>query len=239
MTNPAKIKNLERVMGEVEKRKNKNVLFKLLIKLENFLIKLLHEKRRYHKARILRNKKAIYFLIEKVATNSLKSAFEDYLGKKPFKKNYFGLYKDYFKFAFVRNPYDRLVSCYNDKIFNGRKNEDIILKNNFYVNMPFKEFVKKVFSIPDLRADQHIRSQYYSLTDEKGNLLVDFIGKFENLEKDYKFVCKKIGIKNPKSLPHKNKSKRKNDYRQYYDEEARKIVEKRYKKDLEVFGYEF
>ncbi len=228
---------IKKLMGFMERNKEK-FPFSMLIDLEDFFIKFYISKRKYYKARILPGRKAIYFPIEKVATRSLFSVFDPNNKKvKPIKKEFFKRYKDHFKFTFVRNPYDRLVSCYEDKIMSDRKKEDLLIKNELYKKMPFKEFVKAIYSISDIRADQHIKSQYFFVADRKGNLLVDFIGKFENLQDDYKKICKKLGIKKPKKLPTKNKSKRKKDYREYYDKETKRLVYERYKKDFEMFGY--
>ena len=67
--------------------------------------------------------------------------------------------------------------------------------------------------------------------------MVDFIGKFENLETDFEYICKKIGVNGIK-LPHKNKTQRKN-YRDYYNENTKTIIANWYKKDIDYFGYEF
>ena len=66
----------------------------------------------------------------------------------------------------------------------------------------------------------------------------DYIAKLENINKEYKKICKEIGINNPPKLPHKRKSKRK-PYQDYYDKETKKLVKKRYKKDLKLFNYGF
>ena len=72
----------------------------------------------------------------------------------------------YFKFALVRNPYDRLVSCYFDKIVNLRidEGERGIYKgfwryNKFYPQMPFDEFMKVVYSTKEKIVDNHLKSQ--------------------------------------------------------------------------------
>ena len=75
------------------------------------------------------------------------------------------------------------------------------------------------------------------LFDSDGKKILDFIGKLENYEEDFKFVCKTIGL-NQQSLPHRNKTKHKH-YSDYYDSSTKKIVEEFYAKDIERFGYQF
>lgn len=73
---------------------------------------------------------------------------------------------------------------------------------------------------------------------KNNNLMVDYVGKFENIEDDRNFICKQLGIKI--KLEHRNKHSRNNNhYRDYYNDETKEFILKRYKKDLETFGYEF
>lgn len=161
-------------------------------------------------------------------------------------------FRTYFKFAFVRNPFDRIVSEYK------------------YSRHPafydFKTFLFSHFPKPSWTdAYCHIIPQYDFLYDRNGKCLVDFIGKFENIQADFIKICDTLGI-HQKLLPHKNKSlsffrrdntplqilrtirgllsrqQKKNTYShytEYYDKESKEFVAKLYKKDIETFGYDF
>lgn len=194
-----------------------------------------------HPVFLLKNQKTIFIPISKVASNSIKNAFEG------FDKNHFIIsrkriknYKSFFKVAFVRNPYDKIVSCYKDKILDRDENSRFIRHNkNMRPGMSFKEFVKVAYKTSDPKLDRHLKSQHYLLSDKKGNLIPDFIGKFESIKRDFEKICKKMGVQKPPELPQINKNNPEKDYRKYYDEETKKMVYERYKRDIEVFGYNF
>lgn len=80
----------------------------------------------------------------------------------------------------------------------------------------------------------NLQSKY--LTDHKGNLLVDFVGKFETLQQDFNYCCKKIGIK-PIDLIFHGATKHK-DFRDVYTKEMFNFVTKHSWKDIWRFGYE-
>lgn len=228
-------------MGFIEKRKDKSIFYKVLIKIENLLLKIFLANKNSYRGVVFENNKFVYFPIPKVASTSLQNIFEEIDFKKedtPKIKDFEKKYKNYYKFAFVRNPYDRVVSCYKDKILETNAYTGLALRQGFDIHMGFKEFVKEITKIPNIRADQHIKSQSFFLKDKNGDLIPDFVGKFENLERDYKKIMNNIGIKNPPKLLHKNKTQDKGkDYKDYYDEETRRLVQKRYKEDFELFGY--
>jgi len=140
-----------------------------------------------------------------------------------------------FKFSFVRDPFQRLVSEYLYQ----------------YRTIDFKKFVLDV--IPKTTTDnyiehkgvnRHIMPQWMFLYDGKGDLLVDFVGKFENLQTDFNIICDKIGFTGLK-LPYRNKTKIKKrlkvpqqEYLSYYDNETYDFIRKYYKKDINLFNYE-
>jgi len=117
---------------------------------------------------------------------------------------------EYFKFSFVRNPWSRIVSYY---------------EYQFKEHITFSSFCKTSKD-----------SQLAYLTNKESDILVDFIGKFENLQEDSNTIFDKIGV--PQQLPHKNKTKHKH-YTEYYNEETKQNVAENYKDDILYFGYEF
>ena len=143
------------------------------------------------------------------------------------------IFNNYFKFSFVRNPFSKCVSEY--------KWDRIVCKP-----MDFKSWVK--FELSNLinnsrsksiheRRRMHNTPQHDFIYDTDDQLLVDFVGKFENLQKDFDTACGKIGIPQ-QQLPHALKSKTKH-YTEYYDDETREIVAELYAKDIELFEYKF
>jgi len=76
------------------------------------------------------------------------------------------------------------------------------------------------------------------LKDLDGTIIVDFIGRYENLQADYEEACRLIGIK-PPPLPHKRQARDREDYRSYYDEETARLVANYFKPDIEALGHSF
>lgn len=156
---------------------------------------------------------------------------------------------DYYKVAFVRNPWDRLVSWYTmikekgtmtlyKKIFGMRRYNDLTQYVLANANS-FEDFIYKCRdTIDDTDGKKSILyNQLDYVADKEGKLIVDFVGRFEKLGEDSQVVFSNLGLKNV-SLPHKNSSRHKN-YRTYYTDATRKEVSKMYERDIEFFGYEF
>lgn len=132
----------------------------------------------------------------------------------------------YFSFAFVRNPFDRFVSyCSFMTREQGAFDRD-----------PRGTMRQILFQ---LRPVQHVhfQPQCTLLTDEHGELAVDYIGRVEDMQSGYDEVCRRVGIP-PRALDRVNSSRR-GDYRDYYDPELIDAVTALYRRDLELFGYSF
>jgi hypothetical protein len=102
----------------------------------------------------------------------------------------------------------------------------------FHKDMSFAEFVEAVAKIPDRVSDIHFRSQHTFLYHRK-KLMVDFVGHFEQLDQDWGLLREKFGLP---ALPHQNRSSHV-DYREAYTPELARLAARRYKKDIDLFGY--
>lgn len=134
-------------------------------------------------------------------------------------------YNQAFKFLFVRNPWDRYVSFY---FYGFRKLQPVPFKN-------FEEFINYVVGNVEIKNEASWANAKIKQIDFL-NAGVDFIGRFENLQKDFNFIAKKFNI--PVKLPHINTSTHKN-YRSYYNSETKSLVAKYCKYEIKKFGYSF
>ena len=129
------------------------------------------------------------------------------------KEIYEDYWDDYFKFSFIRNPYDRVVSMLRFK-------HKVLPEGG-----DFQEFVQTITSRQPL-------SYFEWLGGE-----MDFVGRFENLESDWEQLCKMVDC--DLDLPHTNKSKRNENYRDYYSNDSRIFVDQVHEPDYEIFNYAF
>ena len=80
---------------------------------------------------------------------------------------------------------------------------------------------------------------YEYISDNLGNVIVDFVGKYENLNEDYKKICQKLNIQYVEPPVYNVNIQKEKDYKKYYDKKAIDMVEKYFQKDLEYFNYKF
>ncbi len=137
-------------------------------------------------------------------------------------------YDNYFKFSFVRNPWDRILSCYFHKILT-KKAQDF--RKCF--DKDFEFFVDYISRLDVANANPHIKLQTRLIPVEE----CDFIGKMENFSEDFKYVCDVIGVKY-NVVPHKHKTDHAH-YSTYYTPRTRQIIAEKYKEDIKAFGFTF
>ena len=136
-----------------------------------------------------------------------------------------GDFDTFFKFAFVRNPFDRFVSYCS-----------FITRELGHFDRDPQKVMRYFLANPPM---DHIlfRPQHEFVTDAEGSLLTDYVGRVEQMQQSYDEICARIGIPSA-ALDQVNSSRRK-DYRGYYDPALIDGVAKLYARDLILFGYEF
>ncbi len=187
---------------------------------------------------ICEEKKFMWFRVAKVASRTvygiLKQSGIDLDADHTYRCHYAkNVYKDYFKFAFVRNPYDRLVSCYKNKVLriNYFKFSDEVWEE---MKQDFGKFVDFVSEKNIENCNEHLRLQSKLIDLNE----IDFIGRMENFDNDIGYIFDKLEIPY-KEIMQENVSKDKTSYRAFYNEELKEKVAKIYAKDLMIFGYDF
>jgi len=153
-----------------------------------------------------------------------------------------------FTFSIVRNPWDRIVSGF----FHYRYN----VKDEWAVNLDFKYFVKNILiryyddplemyrryeKLPGLKWGSKGRwlhfAPMYARICKDGEIFVDYIGKLENIDEDWKYISRQIDVEYSR-LPVIGSSKR-THYRDYYDIETKNIIYKMFREDIEIFDYKY
>lgn len=146
-------------------------------------------------------------------------------------------FESYFRFAFVRNPWDRLLSAYEFLQRGGFHAGDARWAQRHLARYgDFDAFVRGWVSERHVAEWIHFRPQADFLFLPDGDRGVDFIGRYEQLEQDFARVCRRLGIE--AGLQQLNRG-RARDYRLAYDSETRAIVERVYRRDIDALGYDF
>ena len=150
-----------------------------------------------------------------------------------------------YRFSFVRNPWSRLVSEYRYR--------------KHYLHFSFRDYIDCQLPEPGMSdAYRHVMPQSEFIYSPAGELLVDFVGRFENLQADFAVVCQSLELATG-VMPHVKDAAgvslgfvdRLRDlagmsleaghghYTDYYDDHTRNRVAEMYARDIELFGYEF
>lgn len=205
------------------------------------------------------NKKFIYFHVYKVAGTSIRKSLKEFddlsFSDFPFQKNirfFIGskvwflsswaidhikaeeaskylpaeIFNNYFKFSFVRNPWDWQVSLYH-----------YMLQFKFHPQHRKISKMKSFDEYIEWRIAEDLELQKEFIYDKNGKLLIDFVGRFENIQNDFNIICSKINIPQME-LPKANPSKH-SFYKDYYNKHTRDLIASAFKEDIDTFNYEF
>lgn len=208
--------------------------------------------------------KCIFVHLPKTGGEAISSLFEDcdpnipkhanaiqikeYLGEKT--------WNEYFKFAIVRNPFDQVLSMYSHlrkslyqkEVIRKKYGKTIINPVNACstaINCSFPKYCESVIKVEQHQVEMerkywpvnHFAPFLDWISDANGNIIIDYIGKFENLSNEIEIIFNKIN-KPVVHIPQRNQSKHKH-YSLYYNQTSIDTVSKHYQKDIKYFGYQF
>lgn len=161
--------------------------------------------------------------------------------KKQFEKNNWS-WNDYFKFTIVRNPWARYFSffkyfkSYGEKYLRRDKSTDWkkpeINQGKLCAEL-FKDKDDQTV-LKNIILNNDSQDSYYRNTN--GEIIVDHIASFENLENEFVFLCDQVGINSP-SLQHGNKSVNSLNMHDIYNQDLIDLVTQKEKSVIELKGY--
>ena len=226
--------------------------------------------------------KYVYFGIQKAASTTIRNTLSNYELKDLFKidvphnphfintpfvkpyqlseQQFTDIMKDqnFLKFTFIRNPYDRILSAYLDKIVGGElrgnflktksdsenKNKVGKLKTNilnvlgFSEKVSFEQFVEVITQIEDKRKNIHWKPMSFIL--DYPHTKFDFIGKIENFDQDFKTLqdLLNIDLTNYYIKHDRHKTNAAKAIEHYYTPALKKKIAEHYSDDFKLGGYQ-
>ena len=147
-----------------------------------------------------------------------------------------------YKFTFVRNPFAFLQSTFH--YANNFKNHYM---HNDIQGMTMFQFAQYYVKVCEQHKDMKVRpfgsnkvtKLYDYIINDNNKIIVNFVGKLENMQTDMNTVCEHLKIPNRQIMVVNKSSTNKTHYRKSFCEQGRKFVEKHFEKDLNYFNYEF
>jgi len=153
----------------------------------------------------------------------------------------FGADGSYFRFAFVRNPYSRALSCYLEKIVGEQWLRDLRLpKLGFRADeeVSFVDFLRRVAEQEPRDMDIHWAPQHHLLSLDK--VRYGFLGRFESFRENLQAVIQRLGMTAPDGLLSEVSSHTTNagdKIAAYFDDESVALVQSIYRRDFAHLGY--
>lgn len=211
-------------------------LYQSLSRLVYRKLKKIPSQQRYN-ITVCNERRFVWFRVAKVGTRTIFNELENNNivldAVHPMSVHYpQNLYKNYFKFAFVRNPWDRLCSCWRNKVIDS--NYFKFESKELEIMQDFNNFVNFVEKLKIESCDHHLRLQS-KLVDLNN---IDYLGRFETFSEDLVEVFQNLNI-NTNEISKKNASKNPKHYHKYYDDKLAEKVYKIYKNDIKIFNYKF
>ncbi len=137
-----------------------------------------------------------------------------------------------FKFAFVRNPWDKVASHYFYRVKTNQTGLGVdSLEFNEWVIRAYGEHDPRYYDKPKM-----FMPQVNWIVDENRRFMIDFLGRFEQLQEDFRLICRQLGIH--ADLPHEKASANR-DYRRVYTATTTDVVARWFSADIAAFGYTF
>ncbi len=201
--------------------------------------------RRWTRVIVWQEPRLAYLRVPKNANSSLRVALPGGRQKRLDIRRLAERYPEHLSFSFVRNPWDRLVSTYSDKI-RPEPVDDFYFARGvfrpfvrhglpFRAGMPFEEFAEIACSLSDGQTEKHLKSQSHFLVRD-GQVVPRFLGRLESAREDWARLGELAGFE--AELPHRQLSEHPH-YRGFYDARLAQRVGDRYRVDVETFGYDF
>ena len=182
-------------------------------------------------------KKCLFFHIPKTAGISISNSIYGDIkwGHRTvdYYKSYYGdeVFNSMYKFCFVRNPYDRLFSAYTFLKKGGINDQDLAFSQKHLEEyLTFEDFVLRALEKKEIMEWVHFKPQYTFVCDDSDKMVMDFVGKMESINEDFKYLCKQINI-NVELKKLNMGSVKKNDF----SEEVKSIIKIKYQKDFTLF----
>ena len=152
---------------------------------------------------------------------------------------------EYYKFTFVRNKFDLLISLYNyDRQLNG--------KFSLSKDVTFEQFIKEYVGCDDTDLKQGLYTDWidqHYLTHLNGEHMYDFIGQFDNFDDDLNKVCYRLGLHKTRgstsfavgltntqirvNVGNYDRSKKEG----YYTPDLKEVVRARFPEEMQTFGW--
>jgi len=143
--------------------------------------------------------------------------------------------EDFFKCSVVRNPFDRMVSIFHwgHQLINKKGIKRVWINKDFKKWVVSEEWINPIIKY----APTYKYTQSSWLRNKDGNICMDKIIRFEDLEFGWNEVLNTLKIK--ETLTKIHSTERIDDYKKYYNGQTKDIVYKHFNEDIERFNYEF